>query len=80
MTALVRMKSPQNGRVCIGAVLFLFSETLSLTAPDWSGREIGLFSWCPLVPVRKVERISAVNERAGLPQIRIHTPEEGLDL
>jgi hypothetical protein len=33
-----------------------------------------------LVNMRKVERINAVNERAGLPRIRIHTPEEVLDL
>jgi hypothetical protein len=33
-----------------------------------------------LVNVRKVERINVVNERSGLPRIRIHTPEEVLDL
>jgi hypothetical protein len=33
-----------------------------------------------LVNVQKVERINAVNERASLPSIRIHTPEEVLDL
>ena len=33
-----------------------------------------------LVNMRKVERINEVNERAGLPRIRIHTPEEVLDL
>jgi len=30
--------------------------------------------------VGQAERINAVNERAGLPRIRIHTPEEVLDL
>ena len=33
-----------------------------------------------LVNVPKVERINAVNERFGLPPIRVHTPGEFLDL
>jgi hypothetical protein len=41
-----------------------------------------LVSWnmVHLVNVRKVDRINAVNERSGLARIRIHTPEEILDL
>ena len=44
--------------------------------------ESKLLSWnmAHLVNMRKVERINAVNERAGLPRIRIHTPEEVVDL
>ena len=33
-----------------------------------------------MVNVRKVERINVVNARSGLGGIRIHTPEEVLDL
>jgi hypothetical protein len=44
--------------------------------------ESKLLSWnmAHLVNMRKVERINAVNERADLPRIRIHTPEEVVDL
>jgi hypothetical protein len=44
--------------------------------------ESKLLSWntTHLVNMRKVERIDSVNERVGLPRIRVHTPEEDLDL
>lgn len=41
-----------------------------------------LVSWnmAHLVNVRKVDRINSVNDRFGLARIRIHTPEEVLEL
>ena len=54
---------------------FLFAED----APDTRQVMEG-WNMAHLVNMRKVERINAVNERAGLPRIRIHTPEEVLDL
>ena len=57
------------------------SDALHVAVAVWHKLEV-VVSWnkAHLVNVRKVERINAVNERAGLPSIRIHTPEEVLDL
>ena len=57
------------------------NDGLHVAVAVWHKLEV-VVSWnmAHLVNVRKVERINAVNERSGLPPIRIHTPEEVLDL
>ena len=57
------------------------NDALHVAVAVWHRLEV-IVSWnmAHLVNVRKVERINAVNERSGLPPIRIHTPEEVLDL
>ena len=57
------------------------NDALHVAVAVWHKLEV-IVSWnmAHLVNVRKVERINAVNERSGLPRIRIHTPEEVLDL
>jgi hypothetical protein len=57
------------------------NDALHVAVAVWHKLEV-VVSWnmAHLVNVRKVERINAVNERGGLPHIRIHTPEEVLDL
>ena len=57
------------------------NDALHVAVAVWHKLEV-VVSWnmAHLVNMRKVERINAVNERAGLPRIRIHTPEEVLDL
>jgi len=57
------------------------NDTLHVAVAVWHKVEV-VVSWnmAHLVNVRKVERINAVNERAGLARILIHTPEEVLDL
>ena len=57
------------------------NDALHVAVAVWHKLEV-VVSWnmAHLVNVRKIERINAVNERSGLPPIRIHTPEEVLDL
>jgi hypothetical protein len=57
------------------------NDALHVAVAVWHKLDI-VVSWnmTHLVNMRKVERINAVNERAGLPRIRIHTPEEVVDL
>lgn len=57
------------------------NDALHVAVAVWHKLEV-VVSWnmAHLVNMRKVERINAVNERAGLTRIRIHTPEEVLDL
>jgi len=57
------------------------NDALHVAVAVWNKVEV-VVSWnmAHLVNVRKVERINAVGEAAGLAQIRIHTPEEVLDL
>ena len=57
------------------------NDALHVAVAVWHKLEV-IVSWnmAHLVNVRKVERINVVNERSGLPRIRIHTPEEVLDL
>jgi len=57
------------------------NDALHVAVAVWHKLEV-VVSWnmAHLVNVRKVERINAVNDRSGLPRIRIHTPEEVLDL
>ena len=57
------------------------NDALHVAVAVWHKLEV-IVSWnmAHLVNVRKVERINAVNDRSGLPRIRIHTPEEVLDL
>ena len=57
------------------------NDALHVAVAVWHKLEV-VVSWnmAHLVNVRKVERINAVNVRAGLASIRIHTPEEVLDL
>jgi hypothetical protein len=57
------------------------NDALHVAVAVWQKLEV-VVSWnmAHLVNVRKIERINAVNARSGLPPIRIHTPEEVLDL
>ena len=57
------------------------NDALHVAVAVWHKLEV-VVSWnmAHLVNVRKIERINAVNESSGLPRIRIHTPEEVLDL
>ena len=57
------------------------NDALHVAVAVWHKLEV-VVSWnmAHLVNVRKIERINAVNERSGLAPIRIHTPEEVLDL
>lgn len=57
------------------------NDALHVAVAVWHKLDV-VVSWnmAHLVNMRKVERINAVNERAGLPRIRIHTPEEVADL
>jgi predicted nucleic acid-binding protein len=57
------------------------NDALHVAVAVWHKLEV-VVTWnmAHLVNMRKVERINVVNERSGLPRIRIHTPEEVLDL
>jgi hypothetical protein len=57
------------------------NDALHVAVAVWHKLEV-VVSWnmAHLVNVRKIARINAVNERSGLPPIRIHTSEEVLDL
>jgi hypothetical protein len=57
------------------------NDALHVAVAVWHKLDV-VVSWnmAHLVNMRKVERINAVNERSGLPRIRIHTPEEVVDL
>jgi hypothetical protein len=57
------------------------NDALHVAVAVWHKLEV-VVSWnmAHLVNVRKIERINAANARSGLPPIRIHTPEEVLDL
>jgi hypothetical protein len=57
------------------------NDALHVAVAVWHKLDV-VVSWnmAHLVNMRKVERINAVNERAGLPRICIHTPEEVLDI
>jgi hypothetical protein len=65
----------------IGVLRGLPLRVLPVAVAVWHKLDV-IVSWnmAHLVNMRKVERINAVNERTGLPRIRIHTPEEVVDL
>ncbi len=57
------------------------NDALHVAVAVWHKLDI-VVSWnmSHMVNVRKVDRINAVNERLGWPRIRVHTPEEVLEL
>ncbi len=56
-------------------------DALHVAVAVWHGLDV-IVSWnmSHLVNIRKVDGINAVNERRRLPHIRIHTPDEVLEL
>ena len=78
----VECAAPADGHARAGIVPARFkNDALHVAVAVWHRLDV-VVSWnmAHLVNMRKVERINAVNERAGLPRICIHTPEEVLDL